>query len=211
MNTRSLHRVGAMSSQRYQRVCHKRPARFSPFPSQHPTVQHPQTANQSPSQVAADDTDNHGGVQSSAGIPQSPPPSFRSQVSSRRSSRDEAHHNTEERDLDNAFDAPSDDEDADDDDDREGRGDQQRLISSNATAPSTTEASSAQRPTEPERRDTEIPTFTTAAPSGRVMGGGSRVNDGVWANLSAKPQAGEDLDEKPPVRTFQPVRQRNFH
>ena len=49
------------------------------------------------------------------------------------------------------------------------------------------------------RRTTELPTFNTQTPaSGRVYGGG---NGGVWANLSAKPTRGEDLEEKPPVRT----------
>jgi hypothetical protein len=49
-----------------------------------------------------------------------------------------------------------------------------------------------------ERRVTQLPVFSTpsAAESGRRVYGG---NDGVFANLSAKPQAGEDLDEKPPV------------
>ena len=150
------------------------------------------------SQVAVHDTDNRIRVQSPTGIPQSPPPSFRSQVSSRRSSRDDATHSAEEQDLDNAFDAPSDDDDADD---TAGRNDQQRLISHNSTS-AFNEAGSTERPSEPERRNTDIPNFASAAPSGRVMGGGSQANDGVWANISAKPQAGEDVDEKPPVRTL---------
>jgi hypothetical protein len=51
-----------------------------------------------------------------------------------------------------------------------------------------------------ERRVTQLPSFPqpTGATRGRIMGGGQ--NDGVFANLSAKPTRGEDLEEKPPVR-----------
>jgi hypothetical protein len=50
-----------------------------------------------------------------------------------------------------------------------------------------------------QRRVTQLPVFqpTGASGTGRVYGGGQ--NDGVWANLSAKPTRGEDLEEKPPV------------
>ena len=51
-----------------------------------------------------------------------------------------------------------------------------------------------------ERRVTHLPVFNTTAPSsGRIYGGGQ--NDGVFANLSAKPTRGEEVEEKPPVRT----------
>lgn len=53
-----------------------------------------------------------------------------------------------------------------------------------------------------ERRVTQLPVFqnqSTEPRSSRVYGGGN--NDGVWANLSAKPTRGEDVDEKPPVCT----------
>lgn len=61
------------------------------------------------------------------------------------------------------------------------------------------EADDPHRPTGVQRRVTEIPAFVPRAGSGRVMGGGSHVNDGVWANLNAKPRAGDDVEEKPPT------------
>jgi hypothetical protein len=63
------------------------------------------------------------------------------------------------------------------------------------------------RPPVGPRRLTEMPVFLPrTAPAGgtprRVYGGGSAsVNDGVFANLSAKPEKGEKVEEeKPPVR-----------
>jgi hypothetical protein len=43
-----------------------------------------------------------------------------------------------------------------------------------------------------ERRVTELPAF-------RPMPTSTRATDGVFANLSAKPERGEQLDDKPPV------------
>lgn len=149
-------------------------------------------------QVAALDNDeeDHGLANSPVAIPSSPPPSFRSHPSSRRHSRDNARRNSEEeRDLDDAFDAPSD---ADDDDDEDTR-DRRRLMGNTASSPVSAQAP---RPDAPARTQTAIPTFTNATPaggSGRVIGGGSQANDGVFANISAKPKVGEDLEEKPPV------------
>ncbi|TKA22345.1 hypothetical protein B0A50_08164 [Salinomyces thailandicus] len=147
--------------------------------------------------IAPEDDDVH----ATAPIPASPP-SYRSRTSSRRPSQDDERRNDEERDLNEAFDAPSDDE-SDDENPRDRR----RLISgdrSGSQSPSgenyaAQEADEQQRPIAGRRRVTEIPEFVPQAPSGRVMGGGSQVNDGVWANLNAKPQAGEDVDEKPPT------------
>lgn len=101
-------------------------------------------------------------------------------------------HSDEARDLDDAFGAPSDDEDDDDDDTRDRR----RLILDNDTT-TTTAGSPVTRPGGPERATTQIPSFVSGSSSGRVVGAGS--NDGVWANLNAKPRAGEDLEEKPPT------------
>lgn len=47
------------------------------------------------------------------------------------------------------------------------------------------------------RRPTILPTFTPAS-TGRVYGGGSG-SDGVFANLSAKPESGEKTEEHLPV------------
>jgi hypothetical protein len=51
-----------------------------------------------------------------------------------------------------------------------------------------------------EQRSTYIPAFVPPPQpaSGRVYGGGSG-SDGVFANLSAKPERGEKLEEHPPV------------
>lgn len=57
-----------------------------------------------------------------------------------------------------------------------------------------------------QRRVTELPSFVSQAAAAtsqwgtRIFGGGSMANDGVFANLSAKPTRGEELEEKPPVR-----------
>jgi hypothetical protein len=52
---------------------------------------------------------------------------------------------------------------------------------------------------EVERRVTQLPVFppATNARGARIYGGGN--NDGVFANMSAKPVPGEEVDEKPPV------------
>lgn len=146
-------------------------------------------------QVAGHDADDHSHVHSPVAIPTSPPPSFRSRNSSRRVSRDEARQSEDERDLDDAFDAPSDDDDDDDARDR------RRLIPGDrqedaADRDGVSQSSSGPRPDAPTRSVTQIPQFTPAAPSGRTIG---NSRDGVWANLAAKPRAGDDVEEKPPT------------
>ena len=178
-----------MPPQRYERVSARRATQ-----SQH---RHGRAhTDMAGSQVAGDDTDTSPTNLSSSNYPTSPPPSFRSRNSSRRQSRDDVRQSEEERDLNDAFDAPSDDEDENQD--------QRRLIPSSRRASADSHSSSPDttpsRPTGPERRVTEIPVFTPSAPSsGRVVGGGSSANDGVFANITAKPRAGEDLEEKPPT------------
>jgi hypothetical protein len=146
-------------------------------------------------QVAADETDEPASLQSPIAVPSSPPPSFRSHESSRRASRENEHESEQERNLNDAFDAPSDDESDD-----EHPHDQRWLIPSNTTASQQDSTDTSRRPTAPERRVTEIPVFAPpTSSSGRVVGGGNQANDGVWANLNAKPRPGEDLEEKPPT------------
>lgn len=122
-------------------------------------------------------------------IPSSPPPSFRSHVSSRRSSGQ--HHASEsdaERSLADAFAGPTDDEEEEDE-----HNDQARLVRQSEVS-----GDDELRSGNTHRRVTELPTFTSS--SSRVYGGGNgSTRDGVFANLSAKPIAGEDLEEKPPV------------
>ncbi|KAF2481552.1 hypothetical protein BDY17DRAFT_301521 [Neohortaea acidophila] len=146
--------------------------------------------------IAAVDHDDSSMTSPSAAVPASPPPSFRSRTSSRRPSRDQTDGQTlEQRNLNDAFDAPSDD-----DSDAEDTPDSRRLIHSAQTntddGTTQTTTSSSSPPPAPTRTVTEIPIFTPTGPGGRSN---AAANDGVWANLNAKPRAGEDLEEKPPT------------
>lgn len=143
--------------------------------------------------------------------PTSPPPSFRSRSSSPSSRRllhgDPIRHD-EEQTLADAF-GSEDDSDADDEPD-----DRQRLMRANPDpyAPAvnrqaaTAASSSSESRTESQdrtatsalaRRPTILPSFTTPA------SGNSRAiassNDGVFANLAAKPERGEKNEDLPPV------------
>jgi len=129
--------------------------------------------------------------------PTSPPPSFRSRASSPPSS----HRSTDS--LSSAFNQNLADtfgtNDADSDDDNDGD-DRQRLMRgapASASAEHIPAETTETRPAVVERRVTHIPVFAPTQPSGRVYGGGS--GDGVFANLSAKPEAGEKLEEHPPT------------
>ena len=123
-------------------------------------------------------------------IPSSPPPSFRSRASSPTS-----RHPTEstvDQNLADTFDADGSDSDEENDSD-----DRQRLMRGTPTSSSTeqlntesTATAETPRPPVIERRPTHLPEFAPPRPSGRVYGGGSG-SDGVFANLSAKPEAGE--------------------
>ncbi|KAL9096416.1 MAG: hypothetical protein Q9165_001413 [Trypethelium subeluteriae] len=138
-------------------------------------------------------------------IPNSPPPSFRSRASSPQSRRHSisSHdplRSEAERTLADTFDVPSDD---DSDDENENGDDRQRLMRGNPSATGSGEAEDEDvRPGQIQRRVTELPTFVpppTSGANGPVYGGGNNVHDGVFANLSAKPTRGEELDEKPPT------------
>lgn len=118
-------------------------------------------------------------------LPHSPPPSFHSRASS------PTRRNHVDPDLADAFDDPDDDSD-DEADDR------QRLVRQNSTL---TVSSSAQP--DSGRPEAPIATASNNAPSSsrRVMGGGVG-SDGVFANLSARPERGvsdSEKDEMPPV------------
>lgn len=125
-------------------------------------------------------------------LPNSPPPSFRSRASSRRTSLQNSQTQTEaERSLADAFAGPPDDES--DDENESSR----RLVQDS-------DRDSSARPGNIQRRVTEIPTFdntVNASPNtGRVYGGGSSsTRDGVFANLSAKPTRQDQDEEKPPT------------
>ncbi|KAK3902846.1 hypothetical protein C8A05DRAFT_43799 [Staphylotrichum tortipilum] len=122
-------------------------------------------------------------------IPNSPPPSFRSRASSRERA------NTVNPDLADAFDADGDDSDEDEADDR------QRLVRGNST-PSFREAAQAPAAgaTQPSGQPAQQPPRPTggAPTTSRVYGSGIQA-DGVFSNLSAKPERGEgEKDELPP-------------
>ncbi|KAH0360734.1 hypothetical protein KCU65_g9195, partial [Aureobasidium melanogenum] len=150
--------------------------------------------------VQTHDDDDHVAGQHSQPIPNSPPPSFRSRNSSRRNSAQHDHHHDEDadRDIDDAFAAPSDDESEHDGPDADRR----RLVQSN-DRDSSPEAEAPQvQPPRLGRRVTEINMFLpggSRSTNNRVVGGGSSANDGVFANISAKPTRGEELEEKPPT------------
>jgi cytolysin (calcineurin-like family phosphatase) len=116
-----------------------------------------------------------------------------------------------ERTLADTFDDVGSDEEEGD-----GMDDRQRLMRANPSSPSSDgedhgldRSNDEVRPRGMERRMTQLPVFApqpaTAGGAGRgqIYGGGQ--NDGVFANLSAKPTRGEDLEEKPPVRHTLPA------
>ncbi|KAJ4587232.1 hypothetical protein HRR83_008912 [Exophiala dermatitidis] len=128
------------------------------------------------------------------GVPSSPPPSFRSRASSPSSRRLLAQDpltDTADQDLADTFDDGEGSDGENDGDDR------QRLLRADTAAvrqdasPSPPSAPDARQAPAVERRVTETPVF-------RPMPAPARPMDGVFANLSAKPERGEPVDEKPP-------------
>jgi len=131
--------------------------------------------------------------------PTSPPPSFRSHASSPT-----RHHGRKGSHVDQTL-ADTFDADGLDSDDENDGDDRQRLMRGTPTSSSTeqvnteetsTTTSERPRPPQVERRVTHLPVFAPPT-TGRVYGGGSG-SDGVFANLSAKPERGEKLEEHPP-------------
>lgn len=127
--------------------------------------------------------------------PYSPPPSFRSRASSPTSRRllgQDPLENSTDNDLEDAFDDGEASDAENDGDDR------QRLM--RADPPTSRLSQSLPTPTTSqatvERRVTELPAFRPMP----MPSSASRPTDGVFANLSAKPERGEQSEEKPPVR-----------
>ncbi|EQB50757.1 hypothetical protein CGLO_09771 [Colletotrichum gloeosporioides Cg-14] len=123
-------------------------------------------------------------------VPNSPPPSFHSRASSRdRRGVDPA--------LADAFDTDGDDSD-DDADDR------QRLVRADSTQASrdaSRNPSSDSRP-QPERHVTQLPPTASTTAGGpttpfRIYGSGIQ-NEGVFSNLTAKPERGGEVKEEQP-------------
>ncbi|KAK5993062.1 Metal homeostatis protein BSD2 [Cladobotryum mycophilum] len=128
-----------------------------------------------------EDEDRHSFVPPRS-IPNSPPPSFHSRASSpTRNGR-----------VDPALaDAFGDDDDASDDDEADDR---QRLVRQNST-PTSGSFSDAPPPSAPPARPA-VPSHTNSSGSRpRVMGGGVGT-DGVFANMSARPERTDETVEK---------------
>jgi len=142
--------------------------------------------------VAPNDHDSPISPQNSA----SPPPSFRSRDSS-PTSRYISDPQPVDQTLADTFDAEGSDSDEDNDGD-----DRQRLMrgapASSTVAQNTSPPTTAGTPASPPvvRQATHFPVFTPTTT--RVYGGGSG-SDGVFANLAAKPEAGEKTEEHPPT------------
>ena len=163
-----------------------------------------------------DDHDDHDTpitATSPTSTPSSPPPSFRSRASSptfrRLLSHDDPLHNEEEdQTLADTFD------DGEASDAEDGLDDRQRLMRADPEAAAreaehqrqeqqaslTANTTNTQR-APMQRRATELPSFTTSIPRQQPRGN----NDGVFANLAAKPERGDSGDEKPPVSPFSPL------
>ncbi|KAL6701577.1 heavy metal ion homeostasis protein [Trichoderma pleuroticola] len=139
--------------------------------------------------VHDEDEEEHDVPQRRVQIPNSPPPSFHSRASSpNRNGR-------VNNDLADAF----DDDDASDDDEADDR---QRLVRQNSTptirstSDSSRSSASAASASIPATADT-----TSSSSRPRVMGGGF-ASDGVFANMSARPErtdANAEKEEQPPT------------
>lgn len=127
-------------------------------------------------------------------LPTSPPPSFHSRASSPTSRHllgQDPLASEAEQNLADAFDDGEASDAENDGDDR------QRLMRGDAPS-ATTPNPSVASPNAPvvERRVTELPVFR---PQTQARALNRPTNDGVFANLAAKPERGEVQDEKPPV------------
>ena len=142
--------------------------------------------------------------------PSSPPPSFRSRASSLSSrhllSSEDPIASDAERTLADTFDDGSD---SDDDNNSHGD-DRQRLMHTTAHQSQNEQqvVHSGDRPPLPSRTVTQFPGATpsiaSAFPAQPYTGAApfssfSHSNDGVFANLNAKPERGEKVEEQPPV------------
>ncbi|KAL9012658.1 MAG: hypothetical protein Q9173_002582 [Seirophora scorigena] len=137
-------------------------------------------------------------------VPSSPPPSFRSRASSPSSQHllnsEDPLTSEADRTLADTFDDGS----VSDADSNDGGDDRQRLMRGNTVLPTdtqTTTTSDGARPVPIQRTVTEFPGVTPVAP-GRTRGMPystfASSNDGVFANLNAKPERGEKQEEEKP-------------
>ena len=139
--------------------------------------------------------------------PASPPPSFRSRVSSPGSRSTVNNHRGSNPDVDRTLADTFDDGEGSDSDDENGGDDRRRLLR-DATIVQEAETLDTRRETTlaiepPITSDPPVTAIHVAfrSPSGAISAAPSGpVNDGVFANLSAKPERGEKSEEQPPVR-----------
>jgi hypothetical protein len=129
--------------------------------------------------------------------PNSPPPSFHSRASSITARE---RHGAVDSALADAFDSDDDDSDGDEPDVR------QRLVRGNSfpvdngSSGSTPASDGVTRPAVPERQVTQLPQAGGSGAPLRIFGSGIQ-SDGVFSNLSAKPERSDgEKDEQPPVR-----------
>jgi len=196
-----------MSSQRYERVSVLRHDVSTALPQ----VLGRAKADSDCIQVSANDQDDHleytPEPATAESTPASPPPSFRSHASSPSSRHllsSDPITTEAERTLADTFDDGSD---SDDDGNNEGD-DRQRLMRAN-TIQSETEhrvVHDGDRPELPRtftRFPGVIPPVATTVAARPTAGGAPfnsfSQNDGVFANLNAKPERGEEKEEQPPV------------
>lgn len=136
-------------------------------------------------------------------IPNSPPPSFHSRASSFERRRQQ--NGNVDSTLADAFDTDGDDSD-DEPDDRQRlvRGNSFPISSSNSTSPTSNAGNAGNDiPSAPSRGQSTQWSSTATNPQqagSRVYGGGIQ-SDGVFSNMTARPERGEKIvEEQPPVR-----------
>ena len=141
-------------------------------------------------------------------VPTSPPPSFRSRTSSLSSqqhvSRDERTTRVDQTLADTFNDGHASDDDGDDYGD-----DRQRLMRCSQTAQETSNSGNytvvrtqvrGPQSSPASAPPATIPVFSRTHVSATPYTAFSSSNDGVFANLNAKPERGEKNEEQPPVR-----------
>ncbi|KAL8708785.1 MAG: hypothetical protein Q9220_006346 [cf. Caloplaca sp. 1 TL-2023] len=140
-------------------------------------------------------------------VPSSPPPSFRSRASSPTSRPLLTSQDPLISEVDRTLADTFDDGSASDTESNDGGDDRQRLVRGNTIPPidsqttTTTTTTDGSRPVQTQRTVTGFPGVTPIVP-GRTRGMPystfTSSNDGVFANLSAKPERGEKLEEEKP-------------
>ncbi|KAL8731652.1 MAG: hypothetical protein Q9181_004239 [Wetmoreana brouardii] len=137
-------------------------------------------------------------------IPSSPPPSFRSRTSSPSSRHLLTSEDPLVSEADRTLADTFDDGSASDGESNDGGDDRQRLMRGNTIPPTegrTMTVSDGARPVPIQRTVTEFPGVVPIAPErtrGMPYSTFTSSNDGVFANLSAKPERGEKLEEEKP-------------